>query len=331
MKQNGVIIYRISDLKRFFDFFSFWNSQNEFFELVMPSGSIDDFFFDTELEKTCCAVFARCRRRYDNIWATVKFGENGSEFISSVSDNCRQRILYPKIWQLSREQADFYKRLEAIIMDRYTLMALFSLYMMIGHMPDEIELKNVLEIISENESDFSNRVVVLKKDEKLPAYDILESPEFPLEIKTLVNMSVVPVIVALDRGGKECAWHTLNPNECINGIFHNGKCYRMLARKAEGDGYYYELLFNDRTHGTDLRMTDVMSGKTKIKSDIVSFIVDDSGYAYVDESGKYNVSRHSGIRNRLQIADKYINGKVLAFINDGLNDQVYIVTTDDII
>ena len=166
MKQNGVIIYRISDLKRFFDFFSFWNSQNEFFELVMPSGSIDDFFFDTELEKTCCAVFARCRRRYDNIWATVKFGENGAEFISSVSDNCRQRILYPKIWQLSREQADFYKRLEAIIMDRYTLMALFSLYMMIGHMPDEIELKNVLEIISENEPDFSNRVVVLKKDEK---------------------------------------------------------------------------------------------------------------------------------------------------------------------
>ena len=43
MKLNGVLIFRISDFKRYFDFSSFWSEKDEFFRLVKPYDILDDF------------------------------------------------------------------------------------------------------------------------------------------------------------------------------------------------------------------------------------------------------------------------------------------------
>ena len=53
MKMNGVIILRISDFKRFFNFQEFWSQKEEFINLFNQEGYVD-FFCNTEEEKILC-------------------------------------------------------------------------------------------------------------------------------------------------------------------------------------------------------------------------------------------------------------------------------------
>ena len=329
MKLNGVLIFRITDFRRYFDFPSFWSEKDEFFQLVKPYDILDDFFFDTELEKNYCAVLFRCLRRYDNLWTEIRSAGTKSVFVTYVSDNCRQRMHEPFIHELTESQIRCYRLIESKSRDRYVALGLFSLYMMLGYMPDETEVYSALDVIGGMEVGLGDSVVPLREDMALVSYEEWETPEYPLMIKTFVNKGSSDIEISFDKNARrDCVM--LKPGECVNCIFHENKCYRILKRKDTKGGFDFRLQYNDRTRKTDLQIKKILSGETRNIEDVVSFYADNSGYVIVKSDGSYE-SRHDGIAMTLDQVRQYNADGFLAVSREIANNSTTIITVNKII
>ncbi len=325
MKLNGVLIFRITDFRRYFDFPSFWSEKDEFFRLVKPYDILDDFFFDTEQEKKYCAVLFRCLRRYDNLWTEIRSAGTKSVFITYVSDNCRQRMHEPFIHELTETQIRCYRLIESKSKDRYAVLGLFSLYMMLGYMPDETEVYSALDVIGGRDTGLDDSVVPLREDMVLVSYDEWETPEYPLMIKTLVNMGISDIRISPDKNSRRDST-VLKQGECVNCIFHENKCYRILKHKDSKGGFDFRIQYNSRTRKTDLQIKKILSGETRDIEDVVSFYADNSGYVLVKSDGSYYL-------HQLVTMAKFLNNlqqESILTVSKDENGIIRVVTAENI-
>ena len=201
--------------------------------------------------------------------------------------------------------------------------------MMLGYMPDETEVYSALDVIGGMEVGLGDSVVPLREDMALVSYEEWETPEYPLVIKTLVNMGISDIKISLDKNSRRDS-AVLKSGECVNCIFHENKCYKILKHKDSKGGFDFRLQYNDRTRKTDLQIKKILSGESRNIEDAVSFYADNSGYVIVKSDGSYE-SRHDGIAMTLDQVRQYNADGFLAVSREIANNSTTIITVNKII
>ena len=287
MKLDGVLILRISDLKRFFDFQSFWVSARTFIDAVAPNGQLDDFFFDKEEEKLWFSIFARAFMRFDEIWA--KFAEDGTtvKIVShnSTDDYGKYEYFAKDIVLSGKQQLIFYEELKSACESKYVLMEIFALYMMLGNVPDENVLHYLLGIIGEIKTDFGDRYIFVNNDQEVQNFRIGVDEMCPREIKTIHNISSGAIRIRVKDGDKILYTEKLGAGGCLNGVFRGERCERRIPEKNSSSTL--KLVPNGHC-GTDLQI--LRNGEILTEPDVISYFSDGVGYVFVRSDGSRSVS-----------------------------------------
>ena len=206
----------------------------------------------------------------------------------------------PFIHELTESQIQCYRLIESKSRDRYVALGLFSLYMMLGYMPDETEVYSALDVIGGMEVGLGDSVVPLREDSS-------------------------DIEISFDKNARrDCVM--LKPGECVNCIFHENKCYRILKRKDTKGGFDFRLQYNDRTRKTDLQIKKILSGETRNIEDVVSFYAENSGYVLVKSDGSYHLHKLVTMEKFLRSLQK----EYILTVSRDKNGIIRVVTTENI-
>lgn len=309
MKLNGIIILRITDFRRFFDFDSFWARRKEFLQLVKPNGTMSDCFFDTEEEKALCKIVCKWIEGGLPNQNVAKIQGGKTLWIRIEGRSCP--IALNMEVQKANEQLE---RNGTQWMRRIGLVCLFQM-LGVGEKDSEavVSVAECLQVLNIGEIDFSESYIPIFHDTVIPSINDLE---FPLSIKTIVNKSKQPIHVT---GGNEKV--VLEYEGCVNGLFHGDKCCKLLPRIGKNEKVHLTLRFNERTRKTDL---DVDNGKGLIE-DVVSFYINEVEYVYINWDGNVGDKLPYRISLKLGRIPFLTNEKILWIYE---NNSIVKVITD---
>lgn len=234
-KLQGVIILRISDMKRFFELSDFLNHKSEFIEYVDKK---EDVFFDNEDQKI--------------LYKEVKKWLNGNELTEEKAENAYQDA-FSKIYSYEKKEEEVrgynyvfdLGRLKGEISKyekhRGKLTGLTYLYLMLDAQKtdSEINLQYDLYLQIIKGVNTESNVEYLDSDKE---YEY--TPDFapPVNRKYIVNESNHNIIIYCGDNQEE-----LEPNECVVGLFCGNQCYRLLPHKESDEKYTMTLFFNKET------------------------------------------------------------------------------------
>lgn len=329
MKIDGVLILRITDLRRFFNPGTFLFGISDFMETVVPQGKINDFFFDTEEEEIYCSILFRCHKRYDNIWATIETAGDKLSLMYNIGlkDGQIKYSFFPEKKELTSEQEQFYKLLEASCKDRYVILGIFALFMMLGYFPDENNLNLMLGILGKAKTDLNGRLIFMNGNIELE----YSGEEYPLEVRTLYNTDRDTVEITVMEGNLVRQKETLSSGECINALFNGTKCYKLLPHAGSNKKYHLSLVYN-QAGGTDLHIQS-HNGKS-VEKNVNSFYIDNDGYVFVRADGTVNAFNHHRIANKLNNLRQYdatAEEGILAVSDDIMRLQTTVIKIDELI
>lgn len=297
MKLDGIIILRITDFRRFFDFASFWKKREEFCMLIKTSAGINKNFFDTKEEQ----------RLGEIVWTSISSPGN----TPAVKDGIIQ--VKEKIC-LNEAQRIFYDQLMAAKVKNNLCVGLVALYKMLGYDSKESHVvPNINECLCRLKVDavnFDDSYIPLSTDYTIPICNKV----FPLQVKTIVNKSDKKIYL---KHGKDI--HVLKSNRCIVGVFHQDACYKLLPNEGKNENTSLSLEFDEYTKNTNLRIET--RKEKKIEKNVVSFFIDEGGYAYVYSDGKPKIPETErfnfySLRHLLQ---HYEGKKVIAIECENIN------------
>lgn len=260
-KLQGVIILRISDMKRFFELSDFLNHKSEFIEYV---DNKKDVFFDNEDQKI--------------LYEEVKKWLNGNELMEekakiAYNDDFSKILSYEKKAKKPKEvkeDNDFdLGRLKGEISKyeehRGKLTGLTYLYLMLdAQKPDsKINLQYDLYLQIIKGVNTESNVEYLDSDKE---YEY--TPDFapPVNRKYIVNESKNNITIYCGDNQEE-----LEPNECVVGLFCGNQCYRLLPHKESDEKYTMTLFFNKETKEPYL-IIDPKDGSPERRQENVSSI-----------------------------------------------------------
>lgn len=312
MKLNDVIILRNTDLKRFFDFPAFWSRRFEFLHMAKPGGVIDPYFFDSNEE--CMAGAVVCS------W--IEAAGRPDRFVSRIEEGAVRLVVgREELIQLNEPLREINGRLQGLNIPKMHITGLISLLKMLGadeplsHMA--INASEYLRVLKIGEPDFSEAYIPLASNAT-----ILQCTRecFPLVAKPIVNISQTPI--RLTHGGRVV---TLAPGQCIVGIFHDDRCYKLLPNTAPITDGRVEIMYNSLTQQTDLEIV-TSDNRTRIEG-VVSFFCDEFGYIYIRSDGtcRINPRTHLQIFSALQHLSLRNGERIIAI--DCNNTITRIITT----
>ncbi|WP_455966762.1 hypothetical protein [Bacteroides fluxus] len=284
LNRERILTIRSLRLSGVWDFTLFWAQRKEFIEMVNPSGHLREEFFDTEEERILGSVV--CKFLDDNL-SPAKFTpyiENGELLIPQNS------LLLGKYHKkavvlgttLTRKYAQLQQELSN---NRKYTVGLIALYKMLGK---EFESKfdvpqclGALGVI-----DTAKPLIYLKEG---IALETSEEIAYPLSTKPIVNISETRITV---KAGKQTV--ELNKGECVIGVFHQDKCYKLLPKDGKNDHTELSFQFDPKAQCTCLHIKDIRKDKTEditeVIKNVISFYIDKYGYAYVMENGEVRIS-----------------------------------------
>lgn len=225
MKMNGVIIMRISDFKRFFDFQEFWSHKEEFINLFNQEGYLD-FFCNTEEEKILCKCildWLKDKNSFENVNNLRRIINNREREISRIKDI-----------------------LKAHNLSNSTIRGLISLFLLLSDTLKVDEIEKWLEILCGNSIENDNYPLYANKEFE-SSYDI----KFPLIAKRIVNKtSQVLYVTIIGENPKE-----LSSGDCIVGLFdkeNKDKCYKLLPNIVKEGKMKFKLNIDKDSKSTKL-------------------------------------------------------------------------------
>lgn len=279
---NDERITRINSLRipGVFDFVSFWEQRNEFIELVTSLGNLNKDFFNTEEEQMLGSVV--CNFLDDDLLYAkfTSYIENSKLLIprgSHIHGTYHENSI-----TLGATLAEKYIQLQQEIPNnRKFAVGLIALYKMLGQeFESRLDVHQCLGVLGK--VDVIGPCIFLANGIKLA---MIEEIAYPLSTKSIVNLSNGKVKI---EAGKQTI--ELDTGECVIGIFHQDKCYKLLPRKGKNDNTELYFRFDQRTQCTCLHIADRRKNGTEVIENVVSFFIDKYGYAYVMENGEVKIS-----------------------------------------
>lgn len=222
---KGVIILRISDFRRFFDFEEFWFKKDDFLTLFKqeinrrvdsPTKPLEEYFFVNDKKE-----FYLLQKVYD--WLT-----NPSQELPRVKlDTSEVKVETPDgellVYPLGRlqdynEAAKKHNRLTNKLLLGYTL-----LYLLLNANERNSDI-NVIFGNTSNDVVVNNEIKEFELCWDDVVLDNIDTPIYPLKRCVIINNNPSKnILIKLNNTSK-----ALKPNECVVGLFCENKCYLLL-------------------------------------------------------------------------------------------------------
>ena len=281
---NGEEIINIGSLRipGVFDFASFWRQREEFRALIRQGGALNNAFYDNEAERELLQIVDKW---LDN-------SQIGMNYLVEDGKLCKRGNLLQKenapIADLGEALTRKYERLHARSTNprfagrSYHRMecGLIALYRLLGDdLIRKFDVDICLNIVAPELSSNAGFCLLCGQDTSFPQ---LQEIAYPLAPKVIVNTSNQPIRIRVDAGDAV----ELLPEECVVGVFHEEACYRLLPRTGENERLQLSIRYNWAQGRVCLSILDKTTGSKEEVKDVISFYIDEYGYAYVTKEGK---------------------------------------------
>lgn len=325
-KLQGVIILRISDFRRFFDWDEFWAKKDDFIKFFSKEAN-KKFFADNHKELLLLQRFymwlLNPSKELPNIKLNVDKGE--LQIGDYTSDT-------PQVYPLGKRLQEEIKKVKKLnLMTDKTLTGYTLLYLLLGaNVNTDIKINY---IAWQNDS-----IKYLYENKKLLAF----KGKLPLDVdkhfeyKLLVNKHSDAISI-----GHGYDNYKLSSNECMVGIFCNNECFKLLPNIERVQGVTLQLFFDDIAGRTSLRITGniprdfVFPDNTNrymdengniiyyYIDDVVSFTANDYGFVAIDKDMNMIISHTwNALRRKIELCSaRYSEDKILYVI-----DETQVVT-----
>ena len=308
MKLQGVIILRVTDLRRFFDLTEFWEQRNDFVEMIKQGWL--NVFCDTEDERELCLTIRRwiLGHREDCFHSSIKEEiKDNSLSLSGFTDETNKSFPLGKL----KKFVEQYKN----VISSKDLIGLVALYLLLGADKTDCAIEPEISI-------FPNKIsveqLVEKDDEYIPLHGDCEfksitEPVYPFARKVIANVSDKDVNV---KCGTSLV--TLSPKECVVALFCNSnQCYKIFPHIAADYNKSLELrmkidMFTKRPY-----MVIKVNGTEKSVANVYSIAIEDGKFpVYVEGQGKlnYDVAKCFKLNSKYNhFKENTSDSKILAF------------------
>lgn len=300
MKLQGILILRIADLMRFFDFGSLWRQRLQFITAVNRNYGL---FFDT-LEQRLLYTVVRD-------W----FQENSNACVR-IEDSVL--FIGPDRIHLGEQLA----AIDAILVGKLSSSSragLIALLKLVGlddpRSEIRFDLQECLCILRPELEDFARDYIPRTSD---CSFRHSAKLLFPLKTKTIVNHGAQAIVI---EAGSE---QRVPAGGCVVGLFHEETCCRLLPSSGGNGSVELRIVFDKSHQRTDLLIRDRYGEQTV--EDVVSFYVEQEGYAYIHGDGRIEVPSRSLNDLLYPQMQQWLNHRVLSLskTSDGL---YYALTT----
>ena len=281
---NGEEIINIGSLRipGVFDFASFWRQREEFRALIRQGGTLNNAFYENEEERELLQIVDKW---LDNSQIGMNYRIEGGKLCKR--GNLLQKENVP-IADLGETLTRKYERLHARSIDprfagkSYHRMecGLIALYRLLGDdLIQAFDVDACLNIIAPELGTNAGFCLLCGMDTSFPQ---LQEIAYPLAPKVIVNTSHQSIRIQI--GTNEAV--ELLPEECVVGVFHEEDCYRLLPRTGENERVQLSIRYNWAQGRVSLSILDKTTGSEEEVKDVISFYIDEYGYAYVTKEGK---------------------------------------------
>ena len=264
MIMNGEEIINIGSLRipGVFDFASFWRQREAFRALIRQGGALNEAFYENESERELLQIVDKW---LDNSQIGMNYRIEGGKLCKR--GNLLQKENVP-IVDLGEVLTRKYERLHARSTDprfagkSYHRMecGLIALYRLLG-------------------------------DDLIQAFDVdaclnIIAPELGTNAGFCLLCGMDTSFSQLQEIAYPCEAVELLPEECVVGVFHEEACYRLLPRMGENERVHLNIRYNWAQGRVCLSILDKRTGSEEEVKDVISFYIDEYGYAYVTKEGK---------------------------------------------
>lgn len=244
MKLQGVIILRVTDLRRFFDLTEFWQQRDDFVEMIKQGWL--NVFCDTEEECELCLLVRD--------WILFHRTNDGSELPAEINKSTLSLTnggnkTYP-LGQLEK----FVEKIKGKLPHK-DLIGLVCLYLLLDADKVDSDIKPEMGIFWKQTS---GELFVNDEDEYIPLYgdyefESIDAPVYPFVRHVIANVSKNKISVKYGESIVE-----LSPNECAVALFCNtNQCYKIFPHIADNhDGLKLCLKFDKSTGKHLLKIHD---------------------------------------------------------------------------
>lgn len=275
MKLQGVIILRVTDLRRFFDLTEFWQQRDDFVEMI-KQGRLD-VFCDTEDERTLCLMVRN--------WISIHRGKNGAELPVEIKD-CTLCFTDGSNKTFSLGLLDkFVEKIKGQLPQK-DLVGLVCLYLLLGANKVSSGIKPEIRIFRKQTS---GEPSVNDEDKYIPLYGdcefkSIDTAEYPFTRRVIANVSKNKINVKYGESIVE-----LSPDECAVALFCNAnQCYKIFPHIADNhDGLKLCLKIDKSTGEPYLEEHNNGLMEPKRTPNVYSIAIEDGiAPVYVDLYGK---------------------------------------------
>lgn len=275
MKLQGVIILRVTDLRRFFDLTEFWQQRDDFVEMIKQGRM--DVLCDTEDERTLCLMVRN--------WILFHRANDGSE-LPAVIKNSTLSLTNGSNKMFSLGQLEkFVERIKGKLPHK-DLVGLVCLYLLLDADKVDSDIKPEMGIFQKQVSD---ELFVNDEDEYIPLYGdcefkSIDTAEYPFTRRVIANVSQNKITVKYGESIVE-----LSPDECAVALFCNAnQCYKIFPHIADNhDGLKLCLKIDKSTGEPYLEEHNNGLMEPKRTPNVYSIAIEDgTAPVYVDAYGK---------------------------------------------
>ena len=261
---QGVIILRISDFRKFFDWNEFWTKKEMFLKFFSRQSNID-FFVNNDRERLLVNRLYYYLRQPSRISELVRLEPEELKIITNNND--------VEVYSLGLLREKIAKARQQKALTTNAIIGHTLLYLLLqANENNNVDARYI---------DKANNIQYLYGNEELTHYD----GELPLngtffEHKVLVNQHNSKIRIGFKRKSYE-----LQPQECIVGIFHKDKCYALLPNSKSINGLNLQLVIDPDSKRTRLKITGKVPVDFRLPS-TVQICSDDNGdiaYRYIDD------------------------------------------------
>ncbi len=324
---QGVIIFRISDFRRFFDWGEFWSKKEEFISLFRneinrctetPGKKAEEYFFVNN-EAEFCLV----QKLYewlinpdkDLLGVRLEMDELKIDTITGAPQTYSLGRLKQEIINVSKQNLLTSKAIKG-----YTLLYLLAE----ANKQDSdvvIEYGNPLH----NNADSVQSVKEYNRCWGDVILEPAESIEYPLRRCAFVNVNTNKEIRIIF--GEQVI--NIGPKECVVGLFCNNKCYKMLPNTLTGHNSRVTLVLKSSMATGSLLLEIHNPDRIDVVENVVSIGLDSNEKpVYLSSDGKVHYERKNFI------LEQHYNGFCNSYDASGIiaievnNDNLTIYTRD---
>ena len=317
---QGVIILRVTDFRRFFDWEEFWIKKDSFIAL-WRNESYRKFFVNNEKEYYLVLRFYEWLLNPNKELQKIKLESTELKIENCTGDT----LVYP----LGRLQDEIEKTKKQNQLTNKTIIGYTLLYLLLGANDRKSDI--IIEYGDYSTNNKSEVVSSIKEYNRCWGNIVLEpatSIEYPLRRCVFINVNPDKEITI--QLGKQCV--NIEPKSCVIGVFCGNKCYKLLPSILTGSNNQITLMLKPSLAKNVIQLEIHKPDKVDIVENVVSIGLDSNeqpvylyanGEIYIEKKNFTLQQQYNGFKKTSDMSKVVALEVNSGYLNIYTEDSIY--------